>query len=242
MSDGKPTRQDEQREPVVEDPRLPTMATEPPSPPERGRRMADNPKATPGGKRLMEPVPKKRPRASTRKLDDMGPPRRGGGAPEGGQSYVRLQVRAEGDRLTVIGIRSVDGPLIAQEEHIGGELAFEATVGKRRVALGSLPDAGTLRSFPSPDGPPELQVHNLIEPESFEFTVRVPGDDLPRSALKDLAITLYRVKGTPTEQVKGPEPLTEQLHGALRPIARLEGITPGALAPDVRQQLKRALG
>ena len=224
MSNGRtPRQQGEQREPVVEDESLPTMAAEPEDRlPKRGRLMAGKPKAE-RGKRTMKPF-RKGVRPKRTELGEMEP-RKGAEASEGKERYLRLTVRVEGDQLRVVDAQTVAGPVAAVEPHLSGALAFEATFGDRQLALGSIPDPGTLRSFPSPDGPPELQVHNIIQPDTFDFTVRIPSHDLPRSAAPKIAITLHRVKG-----------------GELRPIARLDGIKKDNADPRVVRDVKTHLG
>ena len=59
----------------------------------------------------------------------------------------------EPGKLSLVGGTVVDGPL-AQSTELYPGLAYEVTVGSRRVAVGQVQDAGVLRSFGDPSGRP----------------------------------------------------------------------------------------
>ena len=68
------------------------------------------------------------------------------------EQYIRMRVRARGDRLSIVDSHLVDGPLgqapgILRSERLRGHLD------DRLLHAGSLPDLGVQRSFVNPDGP-----------------------------------------------------------------------------------------
>ncbi|MGI8624487.1 MAG: hypothetical protein ACR2NB_13640, partial [Solirubrobacteraceae bacterium] len=118
--------------------------------------------------------------------------------------------------------------------------AYEISDGDKRLAVGSIPDAGQRRSYPDPAGRPGLEGHHLEELDSFEINVRVPQRALSTAALPRLRVTLFRMKG----QVRRPitaAPLAQQFAGQLRPVAELRGIGLDQLAEPVQAQLRRAM-
>lgn len=232
--------------PVVENARLAKMTELAPKPTSvRGRTllMPAAPKADTARTGRMTPFkppgravirqPKVRSEMEARKLVSEQAPRKDG--------YVRLQLRVSGKKLSVVGARAVEGPLV-QESKLDGDLVYEVALGGRRVSVGSVPDAGVRRSFPAPDGPKEMQGHFISELESFDVAVRVPASDVELSALPKLEIALYRLKEELPRQTLDERPLSEQFGRELREVGRVKGIRPERLAEPFQAELKKALG
>ena len=72
-----------------------------------------------------------------------------------------------------------------------------------------------------------------------EFDVRVPAPTLRRAALRNIQITLYRVKEQPSNRVLGTALLDRQFERELREVARLQGIPARALPPEMRTRSRR---
>ena len=89
--------------------------------------------------------------------------------PEG---YVRLRLRVSDGEMSVVGAKAVEGPLV--EPRLQGALAYEATVGEKRVAAGGIPDVGQRRSFPDPEGKGVSAGHHVERAQTYEVNVRIP--------------------------------------------------------------------
>jgi hypothetical protein len=157
------------------------------------------------------------------------------------EGYVRLRLRVADGTVSVVGATAVPGPLV-ERERIHGALAYEVTLGTKRVAAGSVPDVGERRSFPSPDGPPEQQGHFISTVPVYDVNVRVPASEVTMASLPRLDIRLYRVKDEiPRERIR-PGILGDQFPKELREVARVKGIKAELLAAPLRAQLRKALG
>jgi hypothetical protein len=238
--------------PVVESTKLPAMTEAAPRPRLIGGKqllMAAEPKPDAGKQGRMAVVPaaiKQPPRPTLRKeLPPMEPPKAAGGetATGGGkEGYVRLQLRVAGDRVTIVGARAVEGPYVPRET-IHGALAYDVTVGDRRLAVGSIADAGERRSFPNedPKAPPEQRGHHISEVPVYEVSVRVPASELSLAALPKLNVRLYRIKEEVDVVPPGKGPLGVQLHRELREVARVGGLELTTLDKPHQEELRRAL-
>jgi hypothetical protein len=157
-----------------------------------------------------------------------------------GAGYVRLRLRVAGSRVSVAGATAVEGPLVPDSK-LDGDLVYEARLGDRRVAVGSVPDAGVRRSFPAPGGPPEMRVHHEEELPVYEVAVRVPASEVALADLPKLEVALFRPK---EELPRGPleaRPLAEQFSRQLREVGRLKGIRADKLEAPAQAQLRKAL-
>ena len=101
--------------------------------------------------------------------------------PEG---YVRLRLRVTDGEISVVGAKAVEGPLV--EPKLQGALAYEATVGEKRVAAGGIPDVGERRSFPDPEGKGVMRGHHVEELKTYEVNVRIPKVQVSAAALPRL--------------------------------------------------------
>jgi hypothetical protein len=244
MSDAKDA------EPVVEDPSLPTMTDKPQRPRRIGGKvlqMPEEPSPPRGKANRMKPVPKKppkKPRGRRGELPDQVAKKttaQRGVAAEEGDAYVRMRVRVEDGEMSVRSMKTVEGPLIAHED-LHGDLAYEVTVGKKRVASGAIPDVGVNRSFPHPDPVPGQEGHHLAPSAAHEFIARVPREAISLSSLPRTNVTLFRVKEGPLPSVEGPERLVAHFDKELREVAELRGIRLEALPKSVQAQARRSLG
>jgi hypothetical protein len=240
--------------PVVEDAKLPRMGEGEVEPMRIGGRMLlmpEEPKRDEGARNRMAPFRHVKSPAETRmpkggypEQEPPRPPRRtkptGRGAKQAKVGYVRLRVLVQNGELSVVGAKFVEGPLAPMETLHPG-LAYEMTLGSRRVAAGAIVDAGQWRSFPDPLGRPELQGHHITEVPSYEIAVRVPAQEFTMSALSKARITLYRWRGTgPAAPVAGRS-LKAQLKGRVDTIATLNGIRLGRLSKEAQAELRGAL-
>ena len=226
--------------PIIEDPRLMTMTDAEAKPRKIGGKvelMDPNGKAVAGsGGTRMKPAPAK-PQAQGGKpgKDQEGPVTE----PASGPASVRLRLRVDRGQVTLVGAHAVPGEMPATERLDYG-LAYEITNGTRRVAAGSVPDVGTKRSFPDPDGRAGMQGHHLTPLESFEVNVRMPQREFSQAALPKLRVTLFRMKEQPAGLAITPAPLGEQFVGQLRPVAELRGVDLKALPEAVQAQVRTA--
>jgi hypothetical protein len=245
-------RQKEGAPPVIEDPKLPRMG-EGEVPPRRVdnaiRLMLDEPKPDTGSRKRMVPL-----RAGTveppppkRGYPEQEPPKppKGGNTPGSGagkekEGYLRLRVLVEGEELSVVGAKFVEGPLV-QPSTVHPGLTYEVTLGSRRVAIGGIPDAGVWRSYPDPLGRPGLEGHHIVETSRYEISVRVPADELSVSALPKTRITLYRWRGTNPATLMEGRSVRTQLKKQIDTVAVLDGIRLNRLSKEAQTQLRRAL-
>ncbi len=240
--------------PVIEDAKLPRMGEGDAAPLRIGRAvllMPEEPKRDEGTRNRMAPLGRVKSPAETRApkggYPDQVPPkpphRRKFGSGASGKAkegYVRLRVLVQNGELSVAGAKFVEGPLAAMDALHPG-LAYEVTLGSRRVAAGAIADAGVWRSFPDPLGRPGLEGHHVTEVPSYEIAVRVPAQELSMSALPKARITLYRWRGTgPAAPVEGRS-LKAQLKGRVDTIATLKGIRLSRLSKRAQAELRGAL-
>lgn len=234
-------------QPVVDNAKLPRMSDTPPRPTAiKGKilRMAEKPKPDAGKQKRMSAfrkaavvrAPKVRPEQKEAKLTRAETAKQ----PEG---YVRLRLRVTDGEVSVVGAKAVEGPLV--EPKLQGALAYEVTVGQKRVAAGGIPDAGERRSFPHPEGKGEMSGHHVEELKTYEVNVRVPKERVSVAELPRLEIALYKLK----EELPEPRvdrlpdgPIGERFERELREVGRMKGIAPDRLARPVAQQVRKAFG
>jgi hypothetical protein len=230
--------------PVIGSTRLPRMTDTPPKATPIGGKtllMAAKPKADTGKVRRMSPASTAVLRQTKTRPDMEAPKTRATARAKDG--YVRLRVRVtEGGRLTVVGAKAVEGELV--EPKLQGAMAYEATIGGRRIAGGGIPDVGEQRSFPDPKAKlPEMKGHHVTELASYEVNVRVPREAVKVAELPKLEIGLFRIKEDLPEEataIAAEAPLGDQFQRELREVARLKGIKPDKLAKPVADQLRKA--
>jgi len=240
--------------PVVEDAKLRRMGEGAPEPVRIAGRMslmAEEPKRDEGTRNRMAPFRHVKSPAETRMpkggypgQEPPKPPRRkkpaGRASKQAKEGYVRLRVLVQDGELSVVGAKFVEGPLAPMETLHPG-LAYEMTLGARRIAAGAIADAGVWRSYPDPLGRAEMQGHHITEVPSYEIAVRVPAQELSMSALPKARITLYRWRGAaPAAPVAGRS-LKAQLKGRVETVATLKGIRLSRLSKHAQAELRGAL-
>lgn len=159
------------------------------------------------------------------------PRRRRRGASE---QYVRLRVRYRNGRLSVVDSHLVDGPL-GQVTGFPGSNAYEVTLDGRLLHAGALPDLGVQRSFANPQGPPEQHGHYLTDRDVYEFTARLPADQITPETIGKITIRLLRVKEEAQAKRLGDVPLSTQFERQLRPVAELTGL-PKSVLPEAIEE------
>jgi hypothetical protein len=122
--------------------------------------------------------------------------------------YIRMLVRMEDDRLSIVDAREVEGPLV-QPEALAPGLVHEVVVGGTRVAFGSTPGVAESRSFSESgvEGPDE---HHIADPGIVEFPVRVPLDALRGVDPESVSVNVVSIEAP----VDTPPPAETRLHDA----------------------------
>jgi hypothetical protein len=156
------------------------------------------------------------------------------------RGYLRLRLRLENDTLSVVGAHFVPGPL-AFDESLQGSLVYEVRADDRRLGIGSVPDAGEMRSFPPPEPEAGQIGHHIVPLRATEFNVRVPAGELRASAPERIRVDVFTMKARPEPMHLSPAPLQTQLGREARLVARLDGLVAQKMEPRVRDELKRAM-
>ena len=265
----KPEMKGDDAQAVIEDPNLPRMGEKPARAgrAKGGKVMDVNAKPARGGKDHMgagRKAPATTAKSRSKKPGDAFPDQVAGkgqaakssarkpGAPgtargrasTGGrasESYLRMRMRVENGEMSVVDVREVEGPL-SMPDNLPSGFVYEVTLGPKRVAVGSVPDLGEWRSFPSPSGPAELRVHHITSLPDAEFTMRIPREEVSLSALPKTEVALYQVK-----EPAGDRPIPRGLSleaeftNEIREIARLKGIMVNVLPKEAQKEIRRAL-
>lgn len=242
-SDAPGPYQDDSAEPVVENPRLPRMDDKPEQRPSSGQtRLMDEHTAaemTEGGRGQMAPVPSDL--RVTSPADSEYPPQHpapglSAAAESGG--YLRLLLRVDDGEMSLVDASRVAGPL-SQPGPVHGGLAYAVSLGQQQLGAGDVPDPGIRRSFAPPDQPE--RGHALVEVPSYEFTARVPADQVSTTNLPDLQVAVYRLDSDQATQLATDQPLREQVGRVAKEVSRLRGVHIEQLPQQVRVSLERAL-
>jgi hypothetical protein len=118
---------------------------------------------------------------------------------------LRLIVRVEGERITVVDGFEVDAPPAALQP-VRGSSFLEVRAGEHVVALERLVDPGIAIGIPDRRDTKEFRGHRVMEQPSYELAIRVPLDVMdPTSAPADgrrasaqapIQVSLYRATET----------------------------------------------
>lgn len=227
--------------PVVGNPRLARMTEKAPRPKRIGGKivvMADRPKADSGKQGRMRAAAKAATARAPRVRPDQQEPSQPQPTARQPEGYVRLRVRVQDGQLSVVGAKAVEGPLV--EDKLEGALAYEVTLGRKRIAAGAVPDAGEQRSFPDPKGRGEMQGHHVSPLPSYEVPVRIPKEKVSAASLPQVEIALYDLKQPlPVERLKAGA-IGPQFKRELREVGRMKGIRPDKLPTRVAEQVRKA--
>jgi hypothetical protein len=213
-------------------------------PPRRiGRKMvtmAEEPTPSRASRNTMDSFSERPKTASRRTPGDQEPPAAGRtSAEETGPGYLRLRFRVEGGEMTVRGASFVEGPL-DRPQFVTAGLSYEARVGRRRVAVGDVPEFTERRSFPDPAGRAGMERHHISEVPFQDFTVRIPADQISEADLADLNVDLFRWRGRgPGDHIEITE-LTREPKAAVARIARFSGLTTADVPAPARRRLRAA--
>lgn len=238
-------RQKDDAPPIIEDAHLPRMGEAPPTDTRSRAVMAESPEPDKGKRNRMRPVRTTRAAAAgqppARGFRDQEPPRRRPSKDHenGGGGYLRLRVLVEPGQLTLVGATVVEGPL-AQATELHPGLAYEVTLGSRRIAVGQVQDAGVWRSFGDPSGRPALAGHHITILPSYEIAVRVPLPGLSMAALRRANVTVYRWRGDAAD-TQGERSMKSRLGKRVETIGRLKGIRIESLPKSASAAVKAAL-
>ena len=240
---GQGRMQDDVTRIVKDNPRGPSMATEPAKAPAAQRAgMAPmaaahdlKPPSVTAGAHAMAPFKES-------SGDGGKPPRHDGdmrphetpGVDAQRQGYLRLRVRVSGDQMRIVGVARVEGPL-AHSDRFVGEHAYEVTLDGRMLSREGLPDIGVSRSYPRPDG----VEHNITARTTVEFNVRVPLGVIADSALARMRVSLYRFPDATPKLIVGT--LTAQLGPQATMVARIDGLTNARIDEPALEQLRKLL-
>jgi len=246
MPDGQDTmKTDPDVQPVIDNPRLPLMTDTPPRPrPIKGRvvRMVEEPQPDEGTTGRMSAFRKSPPARVPRVRPDQKEAKVTRAAAAGqGEGYVRLRLRVTDGVVSIVGAQAVEGPLV--EPKLQGTLAYEVTVGRRRVAAGGIPDIAEQRSFPDPNARGEKRGHHVEELTTFEVTVRVPKERVSAAQLPRLGISLFKVKeelAEPRVERLAAAPIGAQFERELREVGSMKGVKLDGLDRSVARQVRAA--
>jgi hypothetical protein len=182
----------------------------------------------------VDPKALKKPRSTSTPLsfEDQKPKRTRGADNSTAQSeqYIRMRIRVNNGRLSVIDSHLVDGPL-GQGAGFPGTNAYEVTLGDRLLHAGALPDLGIQRSFPNPEGSRQQRGHYMTERNIHEFMARVPASEVTSDTIGKIVVRLHRVKEEASIQRLDRAPLGTQFEREIRPIAELVGL-PESVLPE----------
>lgn len=242
-------QKDAKASPIVENAKLPEMddSTKRKTPPKGSRLMDDavkNEKAMMSGDNkdggFMKPAPKE---LSTKNIASPGKMDEQEELPKAhskvkGEGYVRLRLRVTGDKISVVGARTVEGPLVTPEKIHSG-LIYEASYDQKRIGFGWIAEAAESRSFPPPEPAPGQEGHHITELSSFEFNARITKEEFAKANLPDVEVSVYRVKEEPKSKVISSDKLGEQFSRELREVAHLKGINLNKLDDDDKKELQK---
>jgi hypothetical protein len=153
--------------------------------------------------------------------------------------YIRLLLHLEKDKVSIVDVRAVEGPLIISRQ-IYGSLVYEVSLDARRIASGSIPDQDGYRSFPNINGPPEEQGHFFWKMESYDIAIRIPKADLSASTLPKLQIKVYKIKSEISQPI-GDNKLGDQFSNELDELWVLNGIKIEQLPKGFQEEFTKFL-
>jgi hypothetical protein len=156
------------------------------------------------------------------------------------KGYVRLRLEAEDGVIRVVGIKHVEGDL-TQSKKVRSGLVYEVVRRGKRVAMGQIPDSGQRRSFPHPDPKPGQEGHAIQDIPVVRFTARIPSAEFSTARVKQLDVSLLRVKDVVRQDIIDVVPLRQQLSHELRNVASMPRIREDALPRSVAKQLRAVL-
>ena len=122
-------------------------------------------------------------------------------ADESPESYVRMQVRLDGDSLSVVDAREIDGPLVEPETVTHGlahEVLVEGPADRGRLDRRTRASPG--RSARSARRDRVTTTSSRLE--SYEFPIRIPTAELRGANPDDVRINVVEVHEQPQEPLR----------------------------------------
>jgi hypothetical protein len=110
-------------------------------------------------------------------------------------SYIRMQVRLQDGKLSVLEAHEVQGPLVQPDTLMHG-LVSEVLIDNRRIAVGVHPEANISRSFEEPGHGPGA--HHTSARRNIEFAVRVPTAALRGVDPRKVTLSIFEVHEHPS--------------------------------------------
>jgi IgA Peptidase M64 len=107
--------------------------------------------------------------------------------------YLRMRVRSESGRLSVLSAHQVDGPFV-EPDPPEGAIVQEVLVGDRTVAVGDVGDRALSRSFSEPGAGGPLE-HHVQALDTFDFVVRLPVEAVRGVDPRQVTIRLGQLAG-----------------------------------------------
>jgi hypothetical protein len=150
-----------------------------------------------------------------------------GTAPTGGtdvsssatsDGYVRMRVRLEDGKLSLLDAHEVEGPLV-QPDTLAHGLVHEVLVDGQRVAVGAHPDANISRSFEEPGHGPGG--HHTYDVGTVDLTVRVPTAALRGVDPRNVTLSVHDVQEHPRTSLEPLATLAQQPMLKLAPQASM---------------------
>jgi hypothetical protein len=149
-----------------------------------------------------------------------------------GQSYLRLRMRVTGDRLSIVDVQQVPGPLVLSGS-VAGEYAYEVQLDAKPLAAEGILDVGVSRSFPRPG----TNEHFITRHSTFEFNVRLPRAEVPDASIPRLSVVVYRFADASPKMIQGRISAQPGLHA--QPVAQMAGIRMESLDPGLREKFQK---
>ena len=150
---------------------------------------------------------------------------------------LRLSLRVEGERISVVNAIEVDAP--ARElQPVRGTSFLEVRVGDRVLALEPLVDPGVAIGIPDSRDKEEFRGHREIQQPAYEVAVRVPLDALESAGEADrrgaIEVSVYDA----TENLELDPVRSDSVRDARRRLARVA--TTGRLGVDEVRTVSRS--
>lgn len=204
--------------------------------------MAEKPSPSRATRNTMDPMPKRTAKAS-QGAEQLEEQVAGDAAPEeerAGPGYIRLRLRVNDGDVSIRDARFVAGPLTKLNEVVTPGLSYEAKIGRRRVAVGDVPDPTQWRGYPDPAGRAGLEGHHIVEQTSYDFTVRIPADQIDETSLEDLRVNLFRWRGRGPDDHIDVSALGQEPRGAVEHLATFRGIDHEEISGGLEEKVKIA--
>jgi len=152
-------------------------------------------------------------------------------------SYLRLRLRFENQELSIIHAKKVESTLLLESEiNLGAGVVYEVSLDSVRLDVSSIPYDGLFVDMAANQNRYGLEQM----PETFEFHVRIPLDNLRCKDLEKLNIELYRLNNRFSDVQLNDEKIIKQFPNKLELLAELNGIHLKDLPNALKVMIKEA--